>query len=517
MSSTLKMYKIFIASPGGLAEERQAFRDTISEYNESDAIHRDVLFRAIGWEATLPGIGRPQELINADVRECDFFVLLLWDRWGSSSGTAEDGKAYSSGTEEEYALAQECLNDRDKPMREISVFFKLVDPRQMNDPGAQLKRVIEFKAALEAEKRLLFQSFDGATPFKRDLTRLLAKWLREHERQELVGKKGRSEPVQAVAAEQLVKPIADGRSAPNYETLERIQEGYAALDSGNFEKAEAIFAFLRSEASGPDERAEATLGLADISERRGQFDDAIGIAQTAIKGLANAGSNGEEMARAYVHLGAIELKIGRSENALQAFQTASDLSTAINEPIVAAFATEWSSNALCFSHRLHAALRGLEKAQEYRAREPDQESLIRMLDAHRALIFVALGNFKAAQRIATDIAAANAAAKGEENYTNLDWLESWTRLQWWETIMSHTRHARTRSKRGWHGDPATGTRPTSSSRKASHRPSSDSQIGRHNLCPIWRIWPYTPCNSAATGSRSSLRAESQSTYAQIFL
>ena len=59
MSHTLAAYRVFIAFPLGLTTERQAFRDMIQTYNEMDAIPRGLLFIPVGWEATLPGMGRP--------------------------------------------------------------------------------------------------------------------------------------------------------------------------------------------------------------------------------------------------------------------------------------------------------------------------------------------------------------------------------------------------------------------------------------------------------------------------
>ena len=60
MSSNLTGLRVFIASPGGLGDERRAFRDEISEYNKAETILRGVVFQAIGWEDTLGAVGRPQ-------------------------------------------------------------------------------------------------------------------------------------------------------------------------------------------------------------------------------------------------------------------------------------------------------------------------------------------------------------------------------------------------------------------------------------------------------------------------
>jgi hypothetical protein len=152
MADTLTGYRVFFASPGGLAAERRSFRDTLGECNERDALQRGLLFRPIGWEDTLAGVGRPQALINADIARCDYFVLVLWDRWGTPPDTAGN---YTSGTEEEYGLALKLLGDDAKPLRQIVVLFKGVNEKQLSDPGEQLTKVLEFKKKLEAEKKLL--------------------------------------------------------------------------------------------------------------------------------------------------------------------------------------------------------------------------------------------------------------------------------------------------------------------------------------------------------------------------
>src|SRR5207249_2085136 len=107
-------YKIFIASPGGLDDERQEFRRIINEYNETDAIEDGVLFVPVGWEVARAGLGRPQELINEIVRGCDYLVLVLHDRWGTAPS---DSGPYSSGTEEEFHIAGECI--RTGTMRDV--------------------------------------------------------------------------------------------------------------------------------------------------------------------------------------------------------------------------------------------------------------------------------------------------------------------------------------------------------------------------------------------------------------
>ena len=178
MASKITQYKVFIASPGGLEKEREAFRAALSGHNEADGLARGAYFSPVGWELTIRGVGRPQAKINDDVKKSDFFVLVLWDRWGSPPDNA--GK-YTSGTEEEYKIALECFSSRTHPLREILVFFKTVDPRQLSDPGAQLKQVLDYKKKLEAEKKIFFETFDDIEVFSEKLRRYLASWTRDHE------------------------------------------------------------------------------------------------------------------------------------------------------------------------------------------------------------------------------------------------------------------------------------------------------------------------------------------------
>jgi hypothetical protein len=69
---------------------------------------------------------------------------------------------------------------RKTKIRNIALFFKQVDPRQLRDPGQQLKKVIEFKKQIEARRRYLFKTYAKTDDFCGELEKHLAKWLRDH-------------------------------------------------------------------------------------------------------------------------------------------------------------------------------------------------------------------------------------------------------------------------------------------------------------------------------------------------
>jgi hypothetical protein len=104
---------------------------------------------------------------------------VLCDRWGSPPD--REGK-YTSGIEEEFQVALECLQDADMPMKELIVFFKAVDAKHLSDPGEQLQAVLKFKKSLEGSKEHLYHNFDEPSRFEHLLLRHLAGWVRENER-----------------------------------------------------------------------------------------------------------------------------------------------------------------------------------------------------------------------------------------------------------------------------------------------------------------------------------------------
>ena len=131
---------------------------------------------AVGWEQVPSGAGRPQGRIDELVRDSDYLVALIWDRWGTPTSV---DSTYSSGTQEELAVALTCLGDRSMDMRDVAVFFKAVEERSLSDPGPQLEQVLQYKQELEARKELLFQTFDTPEEWRRQLQRRFMSWIRD--------------------------------------------------------------------------------------------------------------------------------------------------------------------------------------------------------------------------------------------------------------------------------------------------------------------------------------------------
>lgn len=165
----VKQIKIFIASPGGLEDERNIARTIAEEVNASHSEHWRCQIKLVGWEFTLPGYNRAQALINKDLDTCTYFLGLLWDKWGSKPNDGD--KRYTSGFEEEYERAK--LHCEHGIVNDIYLLFKNVPPARTADAGPSLAKVLEFKKKCIDERKPLFDSFDDTEQFKSKVRRII--------------------------------------------------------------------------------------------------------------------------------------------------------------------------------------------------------------------------------------------------------------------------------------------------------------------------------------------------------
>jgi HEAT repeat protein len=158
MQTTLRVLKVFLASPDDVKSERAAAEMLVNGINKHLSGTLGWHIHLYKWEDAVPAYGRAQELINEAVDDCTLFVGLLWERWGQPTGK------YSSGFEEEYERALARRKKADEP--EIWLVFKAPNPEKVKDPGAELSKVLEFRKAVGAAREILYREVADCDDWK---------------------------------------------------------------------------------------------------------------------------------------------------------------------------------------------------------------------------------------------------------------------------------------------------------------------------------------------------------------
>jgi hypothetical protein len=204
--------KVFISSPGDVADERNLARHLLSDELPRIPAFRDrVTFDPVTWDDPAVHVPmligeHPQESVNRMLpkpSECDFVVVILWSRMGTPLPEAErksGGGRYTSGTEWEY---EDAINSPKRPP--VLVYRRTEKQRvDLDDPDLdskrnQLKEVELFLARFKNPDGSLSGGFNTyATPSE------FKELLRQHLEQ-LVWKRVEAEG--AVGGEMPVQPV----------------------------------------------------------------------------------------------------------------------------------------------------------------------------------------------------------------------------------------------------------------------------------------------------------------------
>ncbi|MES2287841.1 MAG: DUF4062 domain-containing protein [Bacteroidota bacterium] len=158
MPSTITKYKIFLASPSDLKEDRLSIDEVIKELNISYGKQNEIFLELLKWE-THSGAGistiHPQKIINSDLgSDYDIFIGIIWGKFGTKTDSAE------SGTEEEFLNAYNRFIEKPNSLQ-ILFYFKTA-PISMNEINPeQIKKIQEFKTEIGKNKKVLYFEYNN--------------------------------------------------------------------------------------------------------------------------------------------------------------------------------------------------------------------------------------------------------------------------------------------------------------------------------------------------------------------
>lgn len=175
MAYDCRVYRILIASPSDVEDEREIAVRVIQEWNDLNSYSRKVALLPLRWEThTAPEYGaRPQEIINrAIVDECDLLVGVFWTRIGSPTGIAD------SGTLEEI----ERVGNAGKP---IMLYFSRVEIDPDRIDLDQIEKLKEFKE--KTYPKGLVESYKKIIEFRDKFAKQLELKIRDLQRSDASG------------------------------------------------------------------------------------------------------------------------------------------------------------------------------------------------------------------------------------------------------------------------------------------------------------------------------------------
>ena len=145
MPLTITSYRIFLASPGDVKDERNIVKDVVDDFNNTFSEELNAVLKLIRWEThTYPSFGEDaQSVINEQIKdEYDIFIGILWSRFGSPT------LKYNSGTEEEFYRAFQKYTNSPSDIRIMIYFNDEALPISSIDIH-QLSKINDFKIKLQ--------------------------------------------------------------------------------------------------------------------------------------------------------------------------------------------------------------------------------------------------------------------------------------------------------------------------------------------------------------------------------
>jgi len=153
--------KIFIASSGELAEERNAvfkFKEAVNK------LHPNLHLEIVEWEMDLPsgnyGGQRIQDAINPLLKMCEVAFVLFYSKAGQF-------------TVEELRLAEQVC-------KKVFVYFKTGFASSSREENKRYDAVLELKENLDVENRILYKKYGDLTQFELFYKEDLLKYLHEN-------------------------------------------------------------------------------------------------------------------------------------------------------------------------------------------------------------------------------------------------------------------------------------------------------------------------------------------------
>jgi hypothetical protein len=187
----MKLFKIFLASPGDTSEERLIAEEVVDEINKSVGSRDNFMLELLKWEHdTYPAMAEySQQAINEQMGgDFQIFVGIMWKRFGTPTQKAD------SGTEEEFELAYKRYSEK----KDIQIMFYFNSaPIPQDADLMQAQKVKDFRKKLQGLGAYYF-SYDNTRGFEKQLRMDLTRYVKDTLKKSNIDSEATTEAVASV-------------------------------------------------------------------------------------------------------------------------------------------------------------------------------------------------------------------------------------------------------------------------------------------------------------------------------
>lgn len=174
MATRETVLRVFVASPGDVADARERLQKVVEELNYTWSQTFGVRLELLKWEThAYSAMGADgQDVINRQIGDFDIFLGIMWMRFSQPNSRA------GSGTEEEFDRALYRYKANPKALRLMFYFRDSAPPKLSAVDTKQLQAVRRFREKIE-RSGMLCGAYETLMDFERLVRRHLSRQVQE--------------------------------------------------------------------------------------------------------------------------------------------------------------------------------------------------------------------------------------------------------------------------------------------------------------------------------------------------
>lgn len=290
------MFRIFIASPSDTSNERLLIRDIVHSCSDVNRLKHLPLLEPVGYEEVTGSLGRPQTVINEELKKCDYSIVVFKHDWGTEPGELQPGmrQCYTSGTEEELFTCLLAVQNSEEKMKDTLVVFM---PSTDRDP-----QIDALQLQIKEKHCLLYETPTSEADFIQVIRRKVQHWASE------------AHPDKTARSVSLIPSLGIDVLRVDYS----LREGVKLEKQGEIKQAHELLEYAAQQGG-----AKEKLAFGKFLSHQCLLDQSLKWNQLALKDIDPRNVDGNRLrAKAYMAIGHVQRRQNQPDRAIMTQQRA---------------------------------------------------------------------------------------------------------------------------------------------------------------------------------------------------